>query len=93
MPTRLVPLLVRVLLQKPCCFLVSYKNTRRPLLHNHLSHSHINTFYTSTLPPIDSFPNKATRPPAKMPTYIVSPNPNHPGLYRAWSCLETSSRV
>ncbi|KAL2277018.1 hypothetical protein FJTKL_00317 [Diaporthe vaccinii] len=65
------------LLQKPCCFLVSYKNKneRRPLLCNlgH-SHNHINTFYISTLPPINKSPTRTTVHPANMPTYIVSPN-------------------
>ncbi|KAL2277019.1 hypothetical protein FJTKL_00317 [Diaporthe vaccinii] len=63
------------LLQKPCCFLVSYKNKneRRPLLCNlgH-SHNHINTFYISTLPPINKSPTRTTVHPANMPTYIVT---------------------
>lgn len=63
------------LLQKPCCFLFSYKNKRRPLLHAHiLSHNHINTLSTTTPPPKHSSPTKLTPTPINMPTYIVSLN-------------------
>lgn len=63
------------LLQKPCCFLFSYKNKRRPLLHAHiLSHNHINTLSTTTPPPKHSSPTKPTPTPINMPTYIVSLN-------------------
>lgn len=63
------------LLQKPCCFLFSYKNRRRPLLHAHvLSHNHINTLSTTTPPPKHSSPTKPTHLPINMPTYIVSLN-------------------
>lgn len=63
------------LLQKPCCFLFSYKNKRRSLLDapDH-SHNHINTLHTSTLRPRYSSSAKHTHLPINMPTYIVSLN-------------------
>lgn len=81
------------LLQKPCCFLVSYKNKRRSLLFNHShSHNHISTSYQKTPPPQDSSPTKITHAPITMPTYIVSidylGNPISPS--RVWRLLAVS---